>query len=186
MARHLVLALFLIAAAVMASATPAFSQDAAAGSDPPSTELASLDRSVRELVALLHDYLDGRDEELELRRIEVAIAALDLRSRSIDRLESDLQNALQRRDNIDQRKARMERQVAEFSERLLDVDQTSKPDEHANLLRAKANLEAELERLTDETWRLDQRAIDIENRILDKRRAIEHLEDMVDEALGDL
>ncbi len=147
-------------------------------------DVADLGRSMRELVELLRSWLQRTDEDLELRRLEVAIAALDIRSRAISRLETELQSIRDRRDGADQRRERMQRQIEELEDRLLEADPTGEPAIAANLRQAKARTEAEAERLDEEIWRLDQRILDLENAIVEKVRAIQHLEELVDEALS--
>jgi hypothetical protein len=48
-----------------------------------SVDLSAINHSIQELVEILRLHLTQLDQDIELRRIEVAIAALDLRSKAI-------------------------------------------------------------------------------------------------------
>jgi chromosome segregation ATPase len=154
--------------------------------DEGDTDLSAINQSIQQLVEILRLHLTQLDQDLELRRIEVAIAALDLRSRAILQKEGRLHGMRGDRDNAEQRRSRVQQQTAELEERLRDTNQTTDGQAHLNLGRALERLSAESEMIESTIWDLDRRILDLQNEIGQERRSLDHLEDMVDEALGSL
>lgn len=154
--------------------------------DPAHVELAAINRSILEIVEILRVHLTQRDQDLELRRIEVAIAALDLRSRGILLLEDRMHRLQDERDNAEQRRSRLQQQIAEFEERLRTTDQNTDGQTHLNLSRALDRITAESELIESTLWDLDRQILDFQNQIGQERDSLQHLEEMVDEALETL
>jgi hypothetical protein len=162
-----------------------------AGAQSPDTahgavDLPAINQSIQELVEILRLHLTQLDQDLELRRIEVAIAALDLRSKAILQMDGRLQRLQTERDNAEQRQLRIEQQAAEFEGRLRETNQTTDGQAHLNLARALERLNAETELIENTIWDLDRQILDLQNEIGQERSSLDHLEEMVDEALGSL
>lgn len=151
-----------------------------------SVDLSAINHSIQELVEILRLHLTQLDQDIELRRIEVAIAALDLRSKAILQMEGRLHGLRGERDNAEQRQLRIQQQTAELDERLRETNQTTDGQSHLNLGRALERLQAERELIENTIWELDRQILDLQNQIGQERRSLDHLEEMVDEALGSL
>ena len=155
-------------------------------SDATEGDLADISRSIRQLVELLDDHLAQRERDFELRRVEVAIAALDLRSRAMLQMQDRLQRIQDERDTAEGRRSLLEQQVAEFEERVRTTDQTTDGQTHLNLSRAIERLTAESELIENTIWELERQALDLQNQIARERDSLRHLEEIVDEALDSL
>jgi predicted nucleic acid-binding Zn-ribbon protein len=178
--RHAV-AIAFSAAVCLGTAVPAGGRSPEANATP--ADLATINRSIQQLVEILRIHLTQRDQDFELRRIEVAIAALDLRSSAILQMEDRLLRIQTERENADQRRSRMRQQIAEFEERLRSTNQTTDGQTHLNLAHALERLTAESELIENTIWDLDRRILDLQNQIARERESLLHLEEMVDEAL---
>lgn len=180
---------FRHAVAIAAIAVVCLGIAGTAGAQSPVTpqgdpDLAAINRSLQQLVEILRLHLTQLDHDLELRRIEVAIAALDLRSKAVLLLEDRLQRLQGERDNAEQRQSRIRQQTAEIEDRLRETNQTTDAQSHLNLGRALERLSAESELIESTLWDLDRQMLDLQNQIARERSSLEHLEEMVDEALG--
>ena len=153
---------------------------APAENDP---NLATISRSVEELVEILRLHVTYLDQDLELRRIEVAIAALELRSKFILQMEGRLQQLQAERDNAEQHQSRIRQQTTELEDRLAETNQTTNAQSYLNLRRALERLETETELIENTIWDLDRQILDLQNQIARERSSLASLEEMVEEAL---
>jgi hypothetical protein len=147
-------------------------------------ELQLLNRRTDEAMALLRALIEDREEELKLRKLEVAVLALQLRSTALEDLEAERRRLQERKASSDEELGRMKGEF-EGIEGLLESEEIS-DREKANLQHTWSRVESEVKLIEDRIWQLDRSIVDLENEIVRKRRDVDHLEEIVTNGLSDL
>lgn len=168
MKRSSVLLLFvcLLAAAPVGSVS---AEEALAG------EVRNLSRAVERLAGLLEAQAKAKDQELVLRRLDLAIGYIDFRSRRIESLERDVLAARDAKDRI-------EDLFKQWGEREKHLEQTPRN----NLRSAPGELEQARDvagfqrRLLEERMlKIDSTIVVLENRIAGLKKQIDGVESFV-------
>lgn len=150
-----------------------------AQSAPPAVtrdDVQALTASVGELAELLRSSLDDQER---YRRLELAIAYLQFRSRRIEGLERELRN-------IDDSKASLGDGIERRRQQLTELEATvgnSSGEDADRMARMTDQLRAMIESQQSQLDRLERTAIDLENDIADGRRQLQRFEEYVLENL---
>jgi Skp family chaperone for outer membrane proteins len=135
-------------------------------------QLADLIASVQRLTEVLQSLQESRDEEMELRRVEVTISYLELRMLRSQEKEVELRQLKERRRDL-------EEQVESFesTRKHYESDEESVSDEERQEVLKQINQMAEEtgKRLAD----LELEIITIENELAARRRELDPLEELV-------
>lgn len=141
-------------------------------------EIRNLSTSVDRLTRLLYDQAQKKAEDKVLRKLDIAVAYLNFRSRRIEVLERDLQSShggKNRMEDIirqwEQRMERIEQQAA---------DNTGSPEDvEINRVETAQQLKMLKQRLA----RLDSEIVGYENRITELQNQIDNVESFVERHL---
>jgi chromosome segregation ATPase len=164
---------------MLAAGLPCFAQEESAAA-----ELQLLNRHTEEVMALLRTLIEDRGEELKLRKLEVAVLALQLRSGALDDLEAQRRRLQERKTSSEEELGRM-RQELEGIEGLIEAEEIT-DGERSQLQGAWKRVDSEVKLIEDRVWQLDRSVVDLENDIERKRRDVDHLEELVANGLSDL
>lgn len=171
-------AMWIVALAAAAVLPPALAQE-----EPPAPgrtlqqEMAEVNRTLREIVDLMR-------LSLERHELDVLIRRLELYSRSLAPREQELRRAQANKESVEQELERMEAFMAQLEEEMARDAETGLEAPDSGLERQRADFETHQKLLKDRRWNLEQRIIELENDLTDRRRQIEALEEVVDERLG--
>ncbi len=161
-------------------ALPAFGQETTI-----QAELQQLTQRTDEVIVLLRALLQGREAEQGLRRLEVAIAALQLKTGTLANLESRLQQLRAEKAAAEERLVRVRDEELAHIDGMLQSEKIP-DDERSQVALYRAQKVAEIERLESKIWSFDQSIIDLENSITRQRRDIDHLAAIVADGLDSL
>lgn len=139
-------------------------------------EIKALSQSIDKLMQSIENQAGDSSSEAELRKLEIAIAYLNFRSRCIEMFERDLQNTRGQRNRVEDFLGQIERE----EEALADVFENNQQDD---ILRARNELSSRKQSLKDRISRLDEEIILLENRIMDMRSQIDNVESFVEKNL---
>jgi predicted nucleic acid-binding Zn-ribbon protein len=139
-------------------------------------EIKALSQSIDKLVKTMENEAGGNSNESELRKMEIAIAYLNFRSRRIEMFERDLQNTRGQRNHVEDFLVQIERE----EEALADAFNNNQQD---TLQRARSEISSRKQSLKDRISRLDEEIILLENRIMDMRSQIDSVESFVEKNL---
>lgn len=139
-------------------------------------DVRALTASVEELVDVVRASLEERER---YRKLELAIAYLQLRSRRIEGLERELRTTEDSRASTSEELARRREQLAELEARAgaetgRDAERTARMTEQLHLV---------IETLETQLDRLERTAIDLQNDVTEGRRELQQFEDYVLENL---
>ncbi len=140
-------------------------------------ELKTLSQSVDRLTKLLEDKSDQTNTDDELRKLEIAIAYLNFRSRRIEMFERDLQTTKAQRN-------RLEDILEQFEREEDNISQAFDSSQQEALQRARNELSSRKQSFKDRISRMDEEIILLENRIMDMRSQIDSVESFVEKNLA--
>lgn len=147
-------------------------------------ELHTLGVQVGEAVALLTQLIAQRGDQLELNRLQVAVLALQLRSTSIGEIEARIRILEDRAAMAREEAVQLDAEIQHI-ETIAGSDTTKEPDrEHLASMRPR--LEAQIDMVKQRVWSIERQILDLQNELIDKRRDVDALEEIVMEGLGDL
>lgn len=164
---------------ILAAGLPCFAQE-----ETVAAELQLLNRHTEEVMVLLRALIEDRGEELKLRKLEIAVLALQLRSGALDDLETQRRRLQERRTSSEEELGRM-RQELEGIEGLIQAEEIT-DGERSQLQGTWKRVDSEVKLIEDRVWQLDRSIVDLENDIARKRRDVDHLEELVANGLSDL
>ena len=178
--KHRVLTIVL--PALLLLPIPAAAQQAAPGT--VEEELHALRLHSGETVNLLRELASQRAEELYLKRLQVAVLALQLRSTAIGEIEARMRTLEDRAASANEELTQLEVE----SDRLDSLaDRESIPDEEREQLASvKTMLESQTEMIKERVWLIERQIVDLQNELAAKRRDVDALEEIVMEGLGEL
>jgi hypothetical protein len=158
-----------------ASAPPAVSQEGAAddGAARLVKEMAALNESMREAVALMRAHLEAQKMQLLMRRIEI-------RHQGLIGLEEELRKNIGERNSVTEELDQLQLSMGTLDQRIEDEAGLPQGGEW-RLMRGE--MEVRIKVLKDRQYRLDQKVIDLENELNDRRAEIEEWEEAIDAAL---
>jgi len=164
------------------------SPGAATAQDPPfetavQQELHALGVRAGEAIALLDELVAQREDELSLRRLQVAVLALQLRSTSISEIESRIRTLEDRLTTAKEEAAQMEAEKERFD--TLAGSDTTPESEREQLISMTARFEAQIDLVNRRVWSIERQVLDLQNELIDKRRDVDALEEIVMEGLNE-
>jgi hypothetical protein len=147
-------------------------------------ELYAIRLQSGETVSLLRELVSRRAEELQLKRLQVAVLALQLRSTTIGEIEARIRTLEDRAASANEELAQLDAE----SERVDTMaDRDSIPQvEREHLSSLKTMLESQIEMIKERIWLIDSQMVDLQNELAAKRRDVDTLEEIVMEGLGEL
>jgi len=164
-----------------------FSLPVAAQQTIPGTveeELHALRLHSGEAVNLLRKLVSQRAEEHRLKRLQVAVLALQLRSTAIGEIEARIRTLDDRAASANEELTQIEAE----SERLDTIaDRESTPQiEREHLSSMKTMFESQIDMIKERIWLIESQIVDLQNELAAKRRDVDALEEIVMEGLGEL
>lgn len=139
-------------------------------------ELRALSTSINNLVQLMEAQAADASKDTTLRKLDIAIAYLNFRSRRIEMFERDLQSARTSRNRLDD----LQEQFQSEEENLSQSFDSSQKDA---IQRAREELKFRQRALKDRISRLDEQIILLENRTMDMQSQIDSVESFVQKNL---
>ncbi len=140
-------------------------------------EIRNLSTSVDRLTRLLYDQGLQKEQDDILRKLDIAVAYLNFRSRRIEVLERDLQGSRSTR-------SRLEDVIRQWEQRLERIEQaadSSTPPEQVDLNRDEAA--QQLKMLRQRLSRLDGEIVGYENRVIELQNDLDSVESFVERNL---
>lgn len=152
--------------------------DSTASAEIVALEIRNLSTSVDRLTRLLYDQAQQKEQDKILRKLDIAVAYLNFRSRRIEMLERDAQN-------IQSTKNRLEDIIRQWQQRLeqivdLENSNTGNTD---NKEMSREDAEEQLNMLKQRLTRVDSEIVDFDNQILELRNQLDDVEDFVEKHL---
>jgi predicted nucleic acid-binding Zn-ribbon protein len=139
-------------------------------------EIKALSAAVDKLTRQIAKQKGSQQEETTLRKLDIAIAYLNFRSRSIEMFERDLQSARASRNRIEDVQEQFQREEDNLS-------QAFDSNQQEELERAREELRFRQQAIKDRSDRLEEEIILLENRIMDMRSQIDSVENFVQKNL---
>lgn len=139
-------------------------------------ELRSLSASINNLAARLGNSAGEAGQDTTLRKLDIAIAYLNFRSRRIEMFERDLQSMRSSRNRLED----MLGQLRQEEENLVQAFGNSP---HDVMQQAKEDMAFRRKVIRDRIERFDSEIIMVENKVLDMQSQIERVEDYVQKNL---
>lgn len=147
-------------------------------------ELRSLGLRTGEIVKLLEELVAQQAEDQGLKRLQVAVLALQLRSTAIAGIEERIRTLEDRAMDANENAARLEAEIERINERALD--DSVKEGARNRLENSKKQIEGQLEIVSQRAWTYERQILDLQNELAGKRRNVEALEEIVTEWLNNL
>ncbi len=146
-------------------------------------ELHTLATRSGEVVELLKQLVSQRDEDLQLRRLQVAILALQLRSSAISDIEARIRLLEDRAATANEELAQLDAE----SDRIdtIAAEESIPKEERSRIVSTKSMLEAQIEVVKQRVWLIESQIVDLQNELAAKRRDVDVLEETVMDGLGD-
>jgi len=173
--RHYLLGSLMIFSWIIASPAVAANQTAAA--ELIALEIRNLSTSVDRLTQLLFEQGQQEQQEVILRKLDIAVAYLNFRSRRIEMLERDKQNSQASKNRLEDIIGQLENRVEQFE----DNDQDN-ADNEANET-ARQETEEQLKMLKQRLARVDETLFDFDNQIIELRNQLDDVEGFVERHL---
>ena len=139
-------------------------------------ELKTLSNAVDNLSRQIARQEGATEEETTLRKLDIAIAYLNFRSRRIEMFERDLQSARTSRNRI-------EDVLEQFQREENSLSQSFESNQQEAMQRAREELRFRQQAIKDRGSRLDEEIILLENRVMDMRSQIDSVESFVQKNL---
>ncbi len=180
MPRHNLWTSGLLSAALAFASLPLAAQPPAppppaAGEQSLEQQMAELNRSVKTLVELLRVYLARQETDVLLQRIALG-------HRKLAPMETELRELRSKEQALDDERAQYETMLTEFEERAGNDSEDGFSEE--DLAQMRQHFELQMKLTKDKRWKLEQRILELENRLEVERQDIDALEELVDERLG--
>ena len=147
-------------------------------------ELRSLDQRTGEIVKLLQEHVVQRAEDQRLKKLQIAVLALQLRSTAISDIEGRIRTLSDRATAANERTVQLEAEIERINERALD--DSIKEGARERLENQKNQIESQIEIASQRAWSLEKEILDLQNELIEKRRNVEALEEIVMQGLSDL
>ena len=145
-------------------------------------ELQVISERAGRAVTLLEELVGQRSEELGLRRLQVAVLVLQLRSNAIGEIEARIQTLQDRVTEAGEYSTQIESEIEHIND-VLTADTTS-DEEKTQLESSRNQLDRQIELTQQRVWSLERQILDLENEIAAKRRDVDSLEEIVMEGLS--
>lgn len=155
-------------------------QPATAGEDAEiiSLEIRNLSTSVDRLTQLLYEQQQDSKQDEVLRKLDIAVAYLNFRSRRIEMLERDKQNSEGTKNRLEDIIKQLESRLEQFE----DVDPGNTAENEENTTAKNETLE-QLKMLKQRLARVDEKLFDYDNQIVELRNQLDNVEGFVERHL---
>ena len=161
--------------------SPALAQDAAP--TEIGSELRGINEQTSRAVALLEQLLGHRSEELELRRLQVAVLALQLRSGAIGDIQERIQTLQDRASEAREFSSHLDSEQQRIDDMM--ASDTITDEERTQLESSRDQVSRQIELSQQRLWTLEKQILDLENDLAAKRRDVDELEDIVMKGLSE-
>ena len=141
-------------------------------------EIRNLSTSVDRLTQLLYEQAQQDQQDVVLRKLDIAVSYLNFRSRRIEMLERDKQNSQTTKNRLEDIIGQLEGRV----EQLEENDQDDATDQEANETARNETLE-QVKMLKQRLARVDATLFDFDNQIIDLRTQLDDVEGFVERHL---
>jgi len=139
-------------------------------------EIRNLSTSVDRLTQLLYDQGQQKQQDEILRKLDIAVAYLNFRSRRIEMLERD-------RQNNQTSKNRLEDILQQLESRLEQLEDENDGELDENNLAAQDDTREQISMFKQRLSRIDNTLIDFDNQIVDLRNQLDDVESFVERNL---
>lgn len=156
----------------------AFAIDDEANAEIVALEIRNLSTSVDRLTQLLYGQVQQKEQDSMLRKLDIAVAYLNFRSRRIEMLERDLQNSQSMKSRLEDILLQIETRL----EQIEDSDRTGPEAADAADQAQKETLEQQ-KMLKQRLARTDEKILDYDNRIIELRNQLDDVEGFVERHL---
>lgn len=174
MSKKLLPAIFLLFLCLPCAA----SANAEANAELIALEIRNLSTSVDRLTQLLYEQGRQGEQDAILRKLDIAVAYLNFRSRRIEMFERDLQST-------QSLKNRLEDIIRQVETRLEQIEEQEQPNaaDSAAAEQSALEIQEQLKMLKLRLGRTDEKIIDYDNRILELRNQLDDVEGFVERHL---
>ncbi|NOQ52341.1 MAG: hypothetical protein GQ578_09030 [Desulfuromonadaceae bacterium] len=138
-------------------------------------EIRNLSTSVDRLTQLFYEQGQKKNQDVVLRKLDIAVAYLNFRSRRIEMMERDLRRTESGKTHLED----IIRQWEQRLEQLEDEDSTARPQGGFS----KEDAQQQLKRLQQRLARTENEIIEDNNRILELRHQLDDVENFVERHL---
>lgn len=156
----------------------ATANDAAEQAEIIALEIRNLSTSVDRLTQLLFERQEQKQQEEVLRKLDIAVAYLNFRSRRIEMLERDKQNNQTMKTRLED----IIQQIETRAEKLEEDNQDDPAAEEANEIARKETQE-QLKMMKQRLARVDETLFDFDNQIVELRNQLDDVEGFVERHL---
>jgi chromosome segregation ATPase len=139
--------------------------------------VSELNRSMKEIAALLRQQLEKQQTDLLMKRLEISERALSAR-------EQDLRSAESEKSGVSEGLKEIQARLDQLDDESDEASAGGLRRENPDVLRMRTELELQQKLLKDRLSAVDQRALDLENDVADLREEIRGWKELVDRALG--
>ena len=141
-------------------------------------EIRNLSTSVDRLTRLLYDQGQQKTDDQTLRKLDIAVAYLNFRSRRIEQLERDKQRT-------SASKTRFEDVIHQWEQRieLLEAQRGNSQGVQSNSDAANQEAQEQLKMLKQRLARVDTELLEYDNKILELQTQLDSVEDFVERHL---
>ena len=157
---------------------PAQAADESATAEIIGLEIRNLSTSVDRLTELLHSQAQQKNQDTVLRKLDIAVAYLNFRSRRIEQLERDKQ-----RSNTS--KIRFEDVIRQWEQRIEQIEEQDINDQGMQKKSELSKQEAQeqLKMLKQRLARVDTELLEYDNKIIELQSQLDSVEDFVEKHL---
>lgn len=139
-------------------------------------ELQTLSKSIDKLVKQMEKQENNSKQDASLRKLDIAIAYLNFRSRRIEMFERELQSTRTKRNRLDDLLEQFQREEESLS-------QPFDSNQQESIRKAREELSLRQQAIADRMGRMDAEIILLENRIMDMQSQIDSVESFVQKNL---
>ncbi len=139
-------------------------------------EIRALSASINSLAKQLETQTGSAQKNTTLRKLDIAIAYLNFRSRRIEMFEQDLQSARTNRNRLDDVQKQFQREEENLSS-------SFNANQKEAIQRAREELKIRRLAVKDRVSRMDEEIILLENRIMEMQSQIDSVENFVQKNL---
>jgi chromosome segregation ATPase len=147
-------------------------------------ELHALGLHTGETVRLLRQLVAKRAVDQKLKRLQVAVLALQLRSNTIGEIDRRIRTLEDRATEVRDLTANFEAESRRIEEMAQNDSITD--ENRAQLQSSRTQIETQIDLAAQRLWSLESQIFDLQNELASKRRDVDALEEIVMEGLGDL
>lgn len=141
-------------------------------------EIRNLSASVDRLTQLLYQQAQKKQQDDVLRKLDIAVAYLNFRSRRIEMLERDRQNSQSTKNRLEDFIQQMENRIEQ-----LDETESTDPAEIEQNKRARDETQEQLKMLKQRLERIDEKLFAYDNQIIELRNQLDDVESFVERHL---